>query len=349
MSAYTPRRGAAVRVVPPLVAMLLIGCSSGSDWTASPDRGPALSRGAGGGTREAAETPASTVIDARPVAMVDGRAVTWGQLRPALDEIAAGVALEEMVLDRRLAGALDEAGVTVTGEDVAAERRLLLETLHEDPNVALRLLDEVRARQGLGPTRFDGFLRRQASLRALVRDEVVLGEAQLRQAFERRHGARRQARIILVPNLDAAQDALAEIRAGRPFAEVAVEHSTDRSAARGGLLEPIALADPTWPDALRQALWALAPGAVSTPILVERQYAVVELVREVPPDSVFFEEVRDEIERLARLERERLAMETLARRLVGSTTVTIFDEGARWSWSRRGGALGATAMGADPR
>ena len=49
---------------------------------------------------------------------------------------------------------------------VAPEVEFYLLNPHADPNVALRLLEELRARQGLGQRRFDALLRRNAMLRA---------------------------------------------------------------------------------------------------------------------------------------------------------------------------------------
>ncbi|MCH6551869.1 MAG: hypothetical protein IH804_07640, partial [Planctomycetes bacterium] len=114
----------------------------------------------------------ATVIDARPAALVDSKAVGWGELRPLLNEAAGAECLQEVILDRVLDTALADAGLMVGPDEVAAEQRQLLETLDRDPDVALRLLDELRARQGLGRTRFAGLLRRNAALRALVRDQV---------------------------------------------------------------------------------------------------------------------------------------------------------------------------------
>ena len=115
----------------------------------------------------------------------------------------------------------------------------------------------------------------------------------------------------------------------------------DASAARGGLLEPISQADTSYPDSMRRALLALSLGECSPPILLDKQYAVLVLTREIPADGVTFDETRDEMMDLARLETERLAMDRTARSLLAHVQVTIFDEELRASWTsgRRGGGL----------
>jgi hypothetical protein len=277
----------------------------------------------------------ATVIDARPAALVNGRGVTWGELRPTLGDAAGAEALREVILDVRLEEAMTLAGITLTDDDIAKERRRLLEELSEDPATSLRLLDELRDRQRLGQQRFEELVRRSAELRALVRDEVVIEPDTVSRAHAMRHGPRRQVRLLTVPDLATASASTDRVSSGDFFGDVAVEISTDTSAPRGGLLQPMSAVDPSYPAALRQAVFALAAeGEVSDPILLPSGYAVVELVRIVPGDGVTLAEARIDLERRVRLAEERRLMDQLARRLLTSTTVTIFDEQLNESWER---------------
>ena len=267
--------------------------------------------------------------------MVNGRSVTWGQLRPAMTEAAGAIALEEHILDQAVAAEIESAGLNITSDDLAAERKLLLESLNDNPDTAVRLLDELRDRDGLGPARFETLLRRNASLRALVRDQVQVMEEAIRRMYEIIHGPRRQARLIVVPDLAAALDVVARSMTGERFGDLAVQISADSSAARGGLLEPISRYDPAYPEALRKAMWALQSGEVSAPILLVDRYAVLLLVRTIDGDGAQLEETRDALGRLVRLNQERLLMDQLARRLAGNVSVTVFDETLEDGWRRR--------------
>ena len=166
------------------------------------------------------------------------------------------------------------------------------DVIDEDTAAALRLLDTLRQRQGLGQVRFENLLRRNAALRAMVRDRVSISEAEILQLHEIVHGAKRQARLIVVPTLTDARRILARLEGGEAFMDVAVAVSTDSSAPRGGLLEPISIADPSYPESLRAALWKLEHGDVSSPILLDGQYALLTLVREIPADGAHLEDVR---------------------------------------------------------
>ncbi len=277
----------------------------------------------------------STVIDARPAAMVNGRTIRWGELRPMLTEAAGAVAMEELILQRGINRKLDDRNITITEDDLAAERALLLDTLHEDTDRATRLLRELRNRRGLGPTRFQMLLHRNAAMRALVRDEVQVGDNAARRMFEYMHGEKRQARLITVSSLSEAESAIDRVRDGESFAEVALEISTDVSAGRGGMLEPISRVDPSYPQSLRDELWALDEGEVSSPILLDNAYAILQLHRVYPPDEVEYDEVRDEMQRLARLNQERALMERLGRQILGEASLSIFDPSLESSWKQR--------------
>ncbi|MCA9284982.1 MAG: peptidylprolyl isomerase [Phycisphaerales bacterium] len=264
------------------------------------------------------------------MAMVDGAPVQWMELRPALLEAAGGQALQDLALDRRLAIELRKRGLAVDQSAIDRERQLLLESIAADRNTAARLLEELRRRDGLGPVRFDALLVRNASLRMLVADEVRITPETLAQARDLATGPRRQVRLITLPSLTDCDAALRRLDAGESFSDVAVEVSTDRSAARGGLLEPFARADVTYPQALREAVFALAPGQVSSPILLENGYAIAVLVRELPGAGA----TSGDLERAVRLAQERLLMDQLARRLLRETRITVLDDDLNDSWKR---------------
>ena len=112
-------------------------------------------------TSGSADIPAAVFIDTRPVALVDGQAVSWINIRPTLSELAGGEALWEVILDRIIARELEQVGLLITEDDIARERLLLVENLSDDLNISIRLLDELRVRNRLGPIRFKGLLHRK--------------------------------------------------------------------------------------------------------------------------------------------------------------------------------------------
>jgi len=303
---------------------LLFGCQTAPDASSSA-RNPA----SGGGTE-----PVATVIDARPAALIGGRGVAWGDLRPALTERAGAEILREYILNRAVTDTASERSIEVTADDIARERKFLAESLNPDPNTALRLLDQLRTRQGLGRYRFNALLKRNAALRAMVQDGVEVTEDTIVQLHAMAYGPKRQARLIIVPTLNHAQLAIARTIAGERFADLATELSSDVSASRGGMLQPIARNDPSYPAALRRALWELEIGELSDPILLDDRFAVLLYVRSFKAEDVPLGEVREDLRKRARLNQERLLMDQLARDLVVNVSVTVFDDELHEAWQR---------------
>ncbi len=311
----------------------LFACAGPSD---SPGRQDPLESFRGAATGETgSDFVTSTLIDARPAALVDGTIVDWGEMRPLLNEAAGAVILEEVILDRMLIAELARTGHAVTDRDMERERDLFYRTLSTDPDVAARLARELRIRQGLGRRRLKRLLHRNASLRALVADNVVISEEAIVQTHQILHGPTRRARLMVLPTLAAAQAALNRVRDGEFFGDVAVDVSTDASASRGGLLAPISRADPTYPQVMRDVLWGLDPGEASTPILLAQQYAVLMLVEEIDGDGITLEETRVEMEQQVRLSQQRLLMDQKARQLLTEASVTVIDAALKDSWDDR--------------
>jgi len=264
-----------------------------------------------------------------------GEPIFEEQIRAAMIELAGRLALQEIVLDRILARECIANRITLTEDDLRREEALLRRQLDPDPDRAVRLLGMLRDREGLGPARFDSLLRRNASLRALVGDRVVISDAAVRAAWDRDHGPRREARVIVVDDLRGAREALRLLEAGTPFAEVAVRLSTDASRSTGGLVDPVSRHDPSWPTSFRQALWSLEPGEVSTPMLIDDACVLVRCGDELPGDGTTLEAGRAAAVEIARTAQERLLMDELARRLLDDVDVNAIDAGLKEAWGTR--------------
>jgi len=308
--------------IPTIVLLLLIGCQSG----------PAGS--AGNGPADGHHTTPQPPPIGKPIAYVNGQNVRVTDLRDDLLERAGGVVLRDFVLDRALRERVQRRGITLGQTELLSEKQRLLRLLSDRPNEASRLLNQLRERRGLGEQRFEKFLWRNAALRALTADRVELAEADIRRAFALRYGERYRVRLIVVGNVAEAARVRRELDAGKPFFQAALEHSTDQSAARGGLLAPIHPDDPTYPAAIRQVLTRLQPGQVSRPIALDRGVALIQLKEIVPARPVAFEAVRSELERDVRLEAQEQLMRQLALTLVSEADVLILNPALQDAWDR---------------
>jgi parvulin-like peptidyl-prolyl isomerase len=168
-----------------------------------------------------------------------------------------------------------------------------------------------------------------------VAERVSVNGEQVRAMYDSMYGPRRQVRLITVPDLASAHAAIVAVKDGASFTDVATVRSTDVSASRGGLLEPMSRNDTSYPASLRGAVWSLSrPGEMSNPVLLDDNYAVVQFVGEEPPSGRSFSSERARMERLVRMGQERLLMDQLANRIITDASVTIFDESLRDSWRR---------------
>lgn len=280
----------------------------------------------------------------RPAALLNGEPVAWAALQPALAEAAGGLVLEEIVLNALLDRELASRGLTLPSDAVATEREHLVAMLQAgaaaDENQAERLIDSLRRSRRLGNERFRSLLERNAKLRLLVADTIFVTDAELQQAFHVRYGPKYRARVILV----LTEREAAEIRddlTSRPenlpmrFAEAAARSSLDPSGPRGGILDPISPADPTYPAAIVRVLQGLEPGQLSPVVAVDRGYALVLLEEQLPAGPETLADVRSALEREVRLGKERAAMESLAARLLGAAKLTILDRSLEWGWQAR--------------
>ena len=271
----------------------------------------------------------------RPVVAVDGITLSAATAWPTIAEAAGPGAAEEIVLSYLIDREAAAQGIAVTEAEIEAERRLVTASMAGVGGMgaeAERTLERIRRERGLGPDRWRALLRRNALLRAMVRDEVVVTEEAVERAYLLRYGPAWRARVIVTPTQQAAAAAVQRVRGGEEFGVVAAEVSTDASAGRGGVIDPINPADTTWPLAVRQAVQRMEVGAVSEPIVVDGGFVVVRVegVDGIAGSQPSMEAVRAEMEGAARIEAERLAMQTLAAQIRSAARVEILDPSLGW-------------------
>lgn len=310
--------------------LFAIGCSGGSNV---PDTGA---------------RPRGGTLSSR-AALVDGTLVTRDDLWPLLAERAGAAGLEAIALDRAVEREADRKGLRVSEADVRAEReiveRALIGTGLIDRQQRGRVVAEARARRGWGPEWFDGLLRRNALARKLTAASVQEpSEAEIVRLYEVMHGTRREVRVIVMASeRDVARHrtevaaALAQSRATGEarFMILATDHSSDVSAPRGGLLDPVGRFDATYPDAFRRAVFEAEIGTLTPVVALDEGFAVALIVGERSGGGFDFEAARvDLVERLS-LDAQQRAMAGLFERLRADMRVEPLDDALEWSWEQR--------------
>ncbi|QDU71686.1 peptidylprolyl isomerase [Mucisphaera calidilacus] len=300
-----------------LLCLLLAGCASS---------------GGSGSTAPASSSPPSVV------AYVGGDRVSQSDLYALIAPESRAAALANYVIQRGVDRRLSSLGLAITEVEVDAERERLLRTLSEDPDEAARLLESLRQERGLDREAFERTLHQTAGLRAVVAPDVEVTDEAIERAYELRYGPRVQARIITVERLAEASEVMRRLQEGEGFfATIAGEVSTDPSAVRGGLLDPLSPLDPTLPDAIRASLRSLPdrPAGLSDILTLERGFAILKYERTVLPDTRTLDELRDELAISVRMRAESLRMRELARVLLTEVEITMLDSRLQEAWTRR--------------
>lgn len=268
------------------------------------------------------------------IALIDNEPVRPEHLAASLYELAGREALREEALDRALSRQLADRNITVTVQMIRREHELFEARLADVSGQSGSIREEVWRSRRLGPTRREELFRRNAALRALVAGQVTVAPGEIDLSVELAYGPKKIARLILLQNeRDAAE--IRRLLGDRPsssdFARFAERRSIDPTASRGGLLLPIHLNDPAYPIAVRDALKALQPGAVSAILPLPEGSALLYLESDQLP-STPPADARQRLERELLVQRERAEMDRLARSLVAQSRISILDRSLGWSW-----------------
>jgi len=323
-----------MRIVFPFMIVCLFvlswGCSAPQKTAQSTPPVARTSRPQTQSNRPAAQSPPQF----GPIAYVNGRAVPWDDIRQPLIEAAGGQVLVEWVLDHAIEKEVTRRKLTLPDNAIAAEKEIMINLFSDDPNQGARLLQELRNRRGLGKTRYEQLLQRNASLRMLVQDEVEVSEANVQLAFQQQYGTLYEARLIVVDDVGTAGQVVQMARDGDDFVQLVKHHSVDPSREQGGILPPISLADPTYPASIRKALKGMLPGQVSDPVVVQRGFAILRLDRLIEAKPVRYDDVKRRVERRVRREIERVLMARLARTLLEQSDVVTLDPEMQSGWEQ---------------
>ena len=199
----------------------------------------------------------------------------------------------------------------------------------------MRVLNRLREVRGLGPRRYELFMRRNASLRKLVADEVNITEEMVNQEHERRYGRQVVIRLIVVPLLADAQHLLDRLEASDSFEDLAVRVSIHPSAGTGGLLQPFSEEHADVERVLREVAFETAVGQISSPIAMAEGFGLLRVERIIDAEAVALADVREDLTRVARLRVEQLLMNLEARVLLEPADVTVLDAELDRQWQQR--------------
>lgn len=283
---------------------------------------------AGDSVAEAApgESHRTAVVDApkqaperEVMALVNGQDIRRADLIQACVERHGESVLESLANKRLIQHHCRKRGIQVTDADIDAEVDRMAKRFKLGREQWLELLEQQRGvtageykRDILWPT---------LALRKLASGELTVTQEELQKAYESRFGAAVQVRLIVVSDLQKAQQVHREAVA-RPadFARLAMQHSEDvNSASIGGLIQPIRrhVGEPS----IQRIAFALQTGEVSKIVSSEGQHAILKCEGHMQPRNVPLAQVKQELEEQIREEKLRGVANNLFAKLQSSATI----------------------------
>jgi parvulin-like peptidyl-prolyl isomerase len=305
--------------------MVLISLSGAATTQAGAARAAGAGTGAGTGAGEKAANAAVTTSE-DVLARVEGLPITRGMLeKPLMEGYGLNVLLNLMQLKLARQNAA-KAHITVTEQDIAAERERTLNRMFKDANAKMQdkldaalakknnaAADKIREQirhdnaeglvaylqnQRVGESEFNILVETLAYLRKTAEPMLVgkISDDQLKEAFGALYGEKVKCRHIQLTNLQEVQEAKRRLAAGEPFGKVATEMSRNPSTGPlGGEMRPFSMQMTSVPQQFRDTAFKLQEGEVSDPVEAEGAYHLILLEKRIPPKAVKFEDVKQSL------------------------------------------------------
>jgi len=260
---------------------------------------------------------------------------------------AHGAGVLEQLVGLELAGQLAaKRGLSVRESDIEFEYNLALRRLSDplamvtpedfDRQTPERVLDSVLAERNISHEEFLITIRRNAYLRKVVEDDLMVSQDELRAEYDRVYGERAEVRHIQLGSDGDVRRVLQRLAAGDDFESLANRYSANiASARRGGLLEPFSRNDQAVPEAFRRIAFSLSPGEVSDVVQIGEWRHIIRLERMIPADKRGIAEVRSELEPQLRGRLAEEKMRDLLARLMREASINISDSNVREAFTKR--------------
>lgn len=291
-------------------------------------------RTSGGPSGAAASAPARSAPpqteQPQVVAVVNREPITRDELRKECLRHYGEEVLESVVNKYLIMEECQRRGITISADEVDAEITRMATRFGMPVETWFKLLKDER---GIKPDQYKrDIIWPMLALRKLAGNRLLVTEEELRREFESRYGPAVKARMIVVSKRETAEAIRAEAAANPDqFGELAKKFSEDASSASlKGLIQPIR--KHVGQKEIEDVAFALKPGEVSQVIPIANQFIILKCEEQLPPAKIRFEDVRDEIEELAKDSKMRTVAQEIFRDLQSrAQIVNVFNDPQRRS------------------
>jgi len=241
----------------------------------------------------------SELTGTRKVAVIGSEGISEGDLVNQLKKQYGALILDKMV-DRQVVSLYAEQnGVTVTEDELDRE----LEKLQRDRTDELGLLDHFLQDSGKNSQELREELRHYLLLEKIATQDIRIDDKEAYQYYEKNREKYNQPPLvrisaIYVNSKAEAEQVVQELKRGASFPTLAKERSSDiYSASSSGDLGWISLVDGDQPTEILDEAAILEEGQMSSPIPLEKGFAVIQVVKKKESIIRTYDDVKDDLKR----------------------------------------------------
>ncbi|HVA33670.1 MAG TPA: peptidylprolyl isomerase [Candidatus Baltobacteraceae bacterium] len=258
------------------------------------------------------------------VATVNGQPISRAAFEDKLE--ASPVArntLQQMVQETLIEQYAKNNNITVTDAEIDKRESDLKANF---PNGSW---DEMLKARGLSEADVKSALREQIILDKALAKDVTITPAQIKQYFDKNHAAfdkpeQVRARHILVPDLATANKIEAQLKAGKNFADLAKQYSTDPgSKDKGGELGWFRRGQMV--PAFDKVAFSLPVGAISPPVKSPFGYHIIQVEAKQPGQQATLANSSARIADMLRQQQEAPLIQPFLQGLQQKATITVSD------------------------
>lgn len=233
------------------------------------------------------------------VASVSGDDITREQWMAAMENEHGRATLTELVNEKVMATAAHEYGIQVTDDEIDLELAML-RSGQDGSELASYSADATRLREKV---------KAQLILEKVLTKDVVIDEETVRDFYDENQDLydiedAYRTRMIVLNNVQEAEEAIGELESGSSFEALARERSVDAATrSLGGDIGYITPGQSTLDERIVQAAASVEPDSWSSPVEMDGgRVAILSVTERVQRQSFSFEEVEEHISRELALE-----------------------------------------------
>jgi len=236
------------------------------------------------------------------VATVGDEKITKTELYDTLVKYYGAETLENMIVDKIIEAEIKKVDVDITDDEVQSELDRIIEAYGGQES-----FDQQMAMSGTTAEALKADIISYLKTLRLLENRITVTEEEISTYFEEykddfAQPEQVEASHILVDDEATAIDVKAQLDAGKDFAELAAEYSTDPSNAQsGGKLGYFGRGDMV--EAFEEAAFSLEVNEISNPVKTEFGYHIIKVTGRQKAQEASLEASRAEIEEILKNEK----------------------------------------------